>query len=261
MKGFLADVEFIWGFQSGIVGMSKSTPSFLLPPPSTVLGAIAEAYARRKGLSEGRSPTTICYLAKDLLVLTYKPLNAVPLSYQDLNKVIAVRVSGGTKYPSVQDPYGSFDAPARGKTILSTIDEKPPTLRIFAVFKISADVTADDLWRIRRIGTKESLVSVVDVIEEKPDVLRDKVVETDYLLPLTPEIEQSLSDKSEFLQLEFVPTYNLVSCEPSTQQYLKGKTLKHIISIPPTVKKVRVKLPAGYVGYRIGEEVAIGIEG
>lgn len=261
MKGFLADVEFIWGFQSGIVGMSKSTPSFLLPPPSTVLGAIAEAYARRKGLSESRSSITICYLAKDLLVLTYKLLNAVPLSYQDLSRVIAVRVSGGIKYPSVQDPYGSFDAPARGKTILSTIDEKPPTLRIFTVFRNSTDITADDLWGVRRIGTKESLVSVVDVIEERPEVLRYKVVETDYLLPLTPEIERSLDNKSEFLELEFVPIYNLASCEPSTQQYLSGKTLRHVISVPPATKKARVKLPTGYVGYKIREEVAVGIEG
>ncbi|MEM2014218.1 MAG: type I-A CRISPR-associated protein Cas5a [Desulfurococcaceae archaeon] len=261
MRGFLADVEFMWGFQSGIVGMSKSTPSFLLPPPSTVLGAIAEAYARRKGLSEGRSPITICYLTKNLLVLTYKFLNAVPLSYQDLSRIIAVRVSGNVKYPSAQDPHGSFDAPARGKTILSSIDDKPPTLRIFAVFRDSADVTADDLWRVRRIGTKESLVSVIDVIEEKPEVLKREVVETDYLLPLTPEIERSLSDRSEFLELEFISIYNLTSCEPPIQQYLEGKTLKHIISVPPTTKKARVKLPTGYVGYKIREEVAVGIEG
>ncbi|MEM4886214.1 MAG: type I-A CRISPR-associated protein Cas5a, partial [Thermofilum sp.] len=71
MKGFLADVEFIWGFQSRVVGMSKSSPSFLLPPPTTVLGAIAEAYARRKGLSEGRASATMTELAKDLLLLTY----------------------------------------------------------------------------------------------------------------------------------------------------------------------------------------------
>ena len=260
MKGFLADIEFMWGFQSGIVGMSKSTPSFLLPPPTTVLGAIAEAYARRKGFSEGASSSTICHLAKNTLVLTYRPLNAIPLSYQDLNRIVAIRISGGIDYPSTQDPYGSFDAPARGKTILSTSDEKPPSLRIFVVFRDSIDITADDLWRMRRIGTKESLVSVVDVVEEEPEVMKDEVVETDYLLPLTPEIEKSLIEKTGFLELEFVPVHNLVSCEPATQQYLRGKTLKHIISILPTTKKARVKLPSGYVGYKIREEVAIGIE-
>ncbi|MEM4563555.1 MAG: type I-A CRISPR-associated protein Cas5a, partial [Thermofilum sp.] len=126
MKGFLADVEFIWGFKSRVVGMSKSSPSFLLPPPTTVLGAIAEAYARRKGLSEGRASATMTELAKDLLLLTYKPFNAVPLSYQDLNRILAVRTSAGVSYPSTKDPYGSYDAPARGKTILSTVDERPP---------------------------------------------------------------------------------------------------------------------------------------
>ncbi|MEM0023810.1 type I-A CRISPR-associated protein Cas5a [Thermofilum sp.] len=261
MKGFLADVEFIWGFQSRVVGMSKSSPSFLLPPPTTVLGAIAEAYARRKGLSEGRASATMTELAKDLLLLTYKPLNAVPLSYQDLNRILAVRTSAGVSYPSTKDPYGSYDAPARGKTILSTVDERPPTLRIFAVFKDSADVEASDLWRVRRIGSKESMVSVVEVVEGEPEVIRGGGVETDYLLPLTPELERALSGRTGLLELEFVPVYSLRQGEPPAKLYLEGRTVKHVVSVPPFRRGVRVRLPPGYVGYKMGEEVAVGHEG
>lgn len=289
MRGFIADVEFMWGFQAGIAGMSKSPASFLLPPPTTILGAIAEAYARRKGFSECRSYVTMCELAKDLLVLTYKFLNAIPISYQDLNKIIAVKYTSGIYYPSPQDPYGSFDAPARGKTILSTIEDGgPPTLRIFTVFKDSSDITADDLWKIRRIGTKESLVSVINVIEREPEVLKDEdmVIETDYLLPLTDEIKRFLSNRSYFLQVEFVPIskFKRIQCDELARDklvaerrhiaqqrledyiarwYLEGESLRHIIINPLILspkRKIRLKLPEGYVGYKIGEEVAVGIE-
>lgn len=262
MKGFLVDIEFMWGFQSRVVGMSKSSPSFALPPPTTVLGAIAEAYARRKGQGEGDAPGTLRNLAGNLLALAYKPLNAIPLTYQDLNRIIAIRVSGGISYPSPLDPYGSFDAPARGKTILSTVDGRPPALRVFAVFKDAADVTAEDLWKIKRVGSKESMVSVVDVVEREPEVLKGVEVETDYLLPLTPEIEGSLGSRSGLLELEFVSVYDLRSGEPAAELYLKGKTLRHVVGLPLLRdRKVRVKLPAGYAGYKIGEEVAVGIEG
>lgn len=261
MKGYLVDVEFMWGFQSGAAGMSKSPPSFLLPPPTTVLGAIAEAYARRKGLSESSASETMCRLAKNLLALSYKFLNAVPLAYQDLGRIVTIRISGGIRYPSAQDPYGSFDAPARGRTILSTVDARPPLMRVFAVFEDTADITADDLWKIRRIGTKESMVSVVNVEEGGIEVLRDGVVETDYLLPLTPEIERSLSGRSGLLELEFVPVHYLKKlCKPPAQLYLEGMRLRHIISVPPHVAKVSFRLPAGCVGYKMGEEVVVGIE-
>ncbi|MEM0233594.1 MAG: type I-A CRISPR-associated protein Cas5a [Candidatus Nezhaarchaeales archaeon] len=261
MKGFLADVEFMWGFQTRVVGMSKTSPSFQLPPPTTVLGAIAEAYARRRNLSENKSLATMQHLAKNLLALTYKPLNVMPVVYQDLNRIIAIRVSQDIEYPSISDPYGSFDAPARGKTIFSTTDGRPPTLRIFSVFKDTADISVDDLWKIRRIGSKESLVSVVNVVEREPEVLRGCDVSTDYLLPLTSEIEHAVLSVREFLKLEFVPISGLISGEPPAKQYLEYKTLKHIIGMPPFNKKIRVRLPPGYVGYKIEEEVTIGVEG
>ncbi len=258
MKGFLVDIEFMWGFQARVVGMSKTAPSFPLPPPTTILGAIAEVYARKKKLSESYSATTMKELARNVLTLTYKPLNAIPLTYEDLNRIIAVRIAGGIKYPSTLDPYGSFDAPARGKTILSALDNNPPILRVLAVFKDSADLSSEDLWKIKRIGSKESLVCVVDVKEEKPEILRG-VISTDYMLPLTREIEQSLIDRGGSIELEFVPVTSLATGRSPSEEYLECRTLKHLVSLP-LQRKVKVRLPTGYVGYKIKEEVAIGLE-
>jgi hypothetical protein len=46
MIGFLIDLEFVWGFQSKVVGYSKSSPAFTYPPPTTFLGAVAEVLRR-----------------------------------------------------------------------------------------------------------------------------------------------------------------------------------------------------------------------
>lgn len=264
MRGFLVDVEFMWGFQSRVVGMSKTSPSFLLPPPTTLLGALTEVYARRKGKSEFKSSSTMKELAENVLGFSYRLLNAIPLSYQDISRIISIKKSQGIEYPSPIDPFGSYDAPARGKTILSTIDEKAPMLRIFAVFKDTADVIAEDFWKIKRIGSKESMVSVVNVVEGEPIVIKSGVVETNYLLALTPEIESSLENWYGSLQLEFVPIHYLTLSESVPELYLEGKKLRYSINVPSfdtANTKVRVSLPASYVAYKMEDEVIIGFEG
>jgi CRISPR-associated protein Cas5a/b/c len=260
MKGFIFDLEFMWGFQARVVGMSKTSPSFPLPPPTTVLGAIAEAYARRKGFSEGRA-STLSELAREILALGYKPLNAITLQFQDVNRIVSVRTSSGVRYPSVKDPYGSFDAPARGKTLTSSLDEKPPTMRVFAVVKDTLDIISDDIWRVKRLGSKESMVSVVEVIEGVPEVISEGEVETDYSLLLTPELESSIVDREgNFIELEFVPITSLVSGDSPARLYLNYKVVRHLIPVP-LVRRGRliVKLPPGYAGYKINNEVVIGL--
>lgn len=263
MKGIVFDVEFLWGFQARVSGMSKSSPSFLFPPPTTVLGAIAEAYARRRGFSEGRT-LTLYELAKNTLALSYKPLNMIALQFQDINRIISIRTSSEKKitYPSTKDPYGSFDAPARGKTIVSTIDDNPPRMRIFVVFNDEANVFSDDIWKIKRIGSKESMVSVIEVLEGSPDIIVNDTVKTDYMLPLTPELENNIIDiEGGIITLDFVPVSSLRPGDTPGKLYLESQTLKHIIPLPiPKKGVITIKVPQGYVGYRLYNEVVIGFK-
>ncbi|MGC9069356.1 MAG: type I-A CRISPR-associated protein Cas5a [Thermoprotei archaeon] len=260
MRGFLFDVEFMWGFQARIAGMSKTSPSYIFPPPSSILGTLAESYARRKGFSESRSVETMRRLSSDLLVLAYRPMNAIPIVFQDLNKIIAIKTAGGITYPSVkEDIYGSFDAPARGKTILSTINEKPPMLRIMLVIRENSDIITDDIWRIKRIGSKESMVSVINVIEARPEILRDHII-TQYSFPLVDGIEWER--EGEYVEQYFVPILGQPLTDSPSKLYLSSRAIKYIIGVPYIEYYFRIKkLPQGFVGYKIGEEVAIGIEG
>jgi len=264
MKGFLFDVEFMWGFQARIAGMSKTSPSYTFPPPTTILGSLAESYSKRRRLSEGRSVQTMINLSQNLLALGYRFLNAIPIAFQDLNRVLALGSRGGIKYPSIQDVYASFDAPARGKTVLSSIDtdelsSAPPRLRVVMVFKENADVDAQDIWGIRRIGSRESLVSVADVLEESPRIIRDRVI-TKHLLPLIDGIE-IIDYDGDFSDLFFVPVIGKPLSDSPSKLYLESHVVKHRIGIPYYDYYIKVKLPSGYVGYEINQEVVVGVEG
>ncbi|MDJ0270744.1 MAG: type I-A CRISPR-associated protein Cas5a [Aigarchaeota archaeon] len=193
MIGFTVDVEFVWGFQAKVVGYSKTSPSFYYPPPTTILGALAEYVAKEYALGEHKGKEIIPKLAQNLLALGIRPLNCIPLKFSDINKLIAIRLTGGTKYPTPSDPYGSFDAPAMGKTILASLNEKPPQLRIYIVLE-NDRIDIDDrdeimldkqvLWGVHRLGSKESVVSVLTVSDFQPDVKNGRINTTSYSFPL-----------------------------------------------------------------------------
>lgn len=179
MIGFIVDTEFVWGFQARIVGLSKTSPSFYYPPPTTFLGALAEVIAKENNIGEDLGRFIINELSRNLLAIGFRPLNCVPIKYEDLNRIIMVRTVGGTiKSPLPTDPYGSFDSPARGKTILASLDDDSPKIRWFLVFKdTTVDINNNDLrikldtislnkktfWKIHRLGSKESRISVTEV--------------------------------------------------------------------------------------------------
>ncbi len=179
---YVIDVEFMWGYQATVAGLTKSPPPYTYPPPTTVLGAVAEAIARSEGLGESSLPLIMNALTKDLMAVALKPLNCVPIKYQDIGRVIAVRESGGVRYPNAEDPQGSFDAPARGRTVLAPLpsgggDQPRDAPRIEWVFVWRRNpavrmlthpqglpLSDSHLWRVHRVGSKESLASVVRVL-------------------------------------------------------------------------------------------------
>ncbi|MGC8987803.1 hypothetical protein [Infirmifilum sp.] len=169
MKAYVFDVEFLWGFQSRVAGLSKSPPSYLFPPPTSVLGALAERLARKLKFGEMDGVRLIIELSRDLVAISFRPINAFPISYMTLSRVIAIGQRGGVSYPTSQDVhvYKSFDAPAKGSTLLGSIDGQPPRIRYYIVFRGGERLSPDDIWAIRRIGSRESPVAVVNVWEAK----------------------------------------------------------------------------------------------
>lgn len=275
MRGYLIDIEFMWGFQARIAGMSKTSSSFPYPPPSTILGAITEAYSIRKMRGEGDFLKTLNEISTHLIALSYRSLNAIPMTYQDINRVLAVGQRGGVNYPSVKDPYGSFDAPARGKTVLVSVDDSPPTLRVALIVDDLIDLKPEDLWKIKRIGSKESLVSVVDVVEITPQKVGkpsandgSTISGVNHSIPLLRGTEIQRIE-GMYITEYFVNIYRKPLTEPPAKLYITSTVesesediVKYIIGLPLGGEEFKavVKLSNGLAGYKMRDEVVIGLE-
>ena len=200
MIGFLVDIEFAWGFQARAVGLSRTPPSFYYPPPTVFLGSLAEVVARDNNIGEDLGRFIINELSRNLLAIGFRPMNCIPVKHEDLNKIIMIRSVGSEiKSPVSTDPYGSFDSPARGKTILSSLDNNPPRIRWFLVFKNEEmevedeplkskinkiTLSRDYFWGIHRIGSKEGKTSVINVARlDDIQVINKGHITTNYAFP------------------------------------------------------------------------------
>jgi len=248
MKGYIVDVEFIWGFQCRIAGLSKTSPSFLYPPPTTFLGALAESIAKREAIGEEKGKQLISALCKNLLALGVRPLNAIPVKYEDLNRIIAVKITGGKYYPRVDNLIASFDSPARGKTILSSIDGEPPRLRFFIVVKSTMpeidnekiEITSEHFWSIHRIGSKESRISVINV-EEISDLetkINTRII-TNYSFPLFSSIRPMRPIQIKWNAEVYIDPFKIEEYKPL--EYVKGKKLL------PFMVPILVRSPPEYI--------------
>jgi len=239
MKAFLVDVEFDWGFQARVVGLSKTSPSYDYPPPTTFLGALSESLSRRHLLGEDTkiSNALLRALASDTLALGVRPLNCRPLKYSDVNRIIAYKITKGVHYPTSKNLAGSFDAPSRGKTLLATLEPgEPPKLRWFIVFeegriRVSGreiEVTADDFWRIHRIGSKESRVSVCNVedISARVEVRSGEEQRTNYSFPVVEGVTPKGEIGGRWVYNVYVDPWRLSELEGSIlRAYYEKKAL------------------------------------
>ena len=267
--GFIVDTEFLWGFQANVIGLSKTPPSFYYPPPTTFLGALAESIAKDYGIGEEQGKNLIPTLSQNLLAIGVKPLNCFPVKFEDINKIIAVKITGNIHYPNPKNLARSYDAPARGKTLLISLDDEAPRLRWFLIFKSKSitfngkRVELDDrfFWKIHRIGSKESRVSVVNVISTESLELRKGTVMVNYSFPsaegISPQDEVSGVWEFEI----YVKPYSLNSYS-QVIEYIMGKnTLPFLIPLRRSLlrePKYVVSVGGKFTSYSIGEEVVIG---
>jgi len=267
--GYLADIEFVWGFQAKIVGLSKTSPSFYYPPPTTFLGSIAEVIAKENSLGEEKGRKIMPAFSERILALGVKPLNCIPIKYEDLNRVIAVKITGKTGLcPDPANLRSSFDSPAVGKTIFSTFDENPPILRYFLVLKdekikvddIGLVLNEDVFWKIHRIGSKESLVSCKEIRKVNLDFVKEEAFTT-YSFPLT-ENTILVSEREGSWQKETYINPLQIKFYFPIRDYTFGENLATYL-IP--IRRYRiaepeyhVKLANNFVAYASGKEVVIG---
>ncbi len=263
--GYIIDVEFVWGFQARVVGLSKTNPSYLYPPPTTFIGALASSIAKRKYLGEKEGRELMVKLCKSLEAIAFRPLNCIPIRYEDINRIITIKVAGGIKYPNPKKVRESFDSPARGKTSLISLDENPPCIRYAVIFKedkVTRDINKEDFYSINRLGSKESVVSVIDVMEHDDiEIINNSREITSYSFPLTSNnvLKKIISPKWEYEIYIDPRTIHASASYNPLEIYRKFSHVK-IFRIP--VLTDILSKPQVYVEcktcYKIGREVIIG---
>ncbi len=261
---FIADVEFSWGHASRQIGLSKSPPSFLYPPSTTLIGALAASMSKREGWGESIGREIMGLLGSKLVAISVKPLNFVPIRFQDVNRIVAVKVTSGVTYPQPTGLTKSFDAPARGKTIFSTLDSRPPIMKMALIFSDihlkGTSIEEDDFWRINRLGAKEALVSVVDVSSREIDGEKGEFF-TSWSFPLLKGVNPLEEVRGEwiiesylnpFSQNSYLKPYSLVIGDADLLDFMVPKGM---------VKgEYRVSIEKEALAFSLGEDVVIGID-
>ncbi len=187
-RAYRFTVEFQWGIISRMAGSSKTSPSYLFPPPTTVIGALARnlAVQMRKGESAYRE--LFREIVNGLYAISFKVINVLPSPYTDISRLIAIGNRGGYTYPSPKIPDKSFDVPATGKVYYSSADGNPPRIEYALVFSEDSEIIkynrfTENIWKINRLGAKESLVSVIEVNETDAEFLQINKEKTQWAFP------------------------------------------------------------------------------
>ena len=167
-------LDLHWGYAIRHILYSKTRDSYLLPPPTTIIGALSYGYARVLGLPEelyGEKSVSTAERLRERVVSVNVKINAPLHHYSDLNRIWWFRV---------KERKAKFDSVALGKVY--TAPHKGPSIEAVLLFEKSVSVR--DLikaaYSISRLGCKEGVVSVRYVKYGYAEPFNAEVAETRY---------------------------------------------------------------------------------
>ena len=156
LRALVVDGVFNWGFSVRAVYTSAASRPYPLPPPTTLVGALAAAYARIKGLSEVTIKNEILYsraveLINKVLWATMK-IYSYAAMYSDMGRLVRTHY---LRDEYRRDPKRWFGVSSVGKVYTSS------AFRILYILRGANDLPYDVLGRsITSLGSKEGLVHI-----------------------------------------------------------------------------------------------------
>lgn len=211
MLGIRIEGEYHWGYWVRIPGTSKQQSALPLPPPTSLIGALAFPLARRGLLAEsvgqgkivgetifpvfnGKcAPLSTASSFADAFLGASMFLNGKAIMWEDINKYTTVhfqtttkdkpeeKAAGGRryleKYRTGAISSGKVLYPKGKATVFFIFDEETLSKYILPPWDRNLEET---LWSISRIGSKESIFSVnkaelVEVKKKSEDVVKTKL--------------------------------------------------------------------------------------
>lgn len=185
-KIVLAKAKVLWGYSIKYPTQSGAQDSSPLPPPTTVLGALAASYARYMKLPETRRvddkiQSTSARLLSDGIVRYCTSGITRPLAakHSDVSRNIILI------YQKHKQRSFHFAAQAMGKVYapLPTSNPDDRLLLVYVVDDDHAELVSKLAWGITSIGNREGMVSVDDVLVHELETVDEKVIETPFMTP------------------------------------------------------------------------------
>ncbi|MGC9209515.1 MAG: type I-A CRISPR-associated protein Cas5a [Nitrososphaeria archaeon] len=255
MKALWFRAEFAWGFSARIAGYNKTSPSFLFPPPTTVLGALLSSAARRLKRSERDYASFYGEVSSKVYAVSLKPLNFTPNPVADIIRSI--------KLDEKSDLKLKFDVPAKGRVFYVPQGNEPPAMD-FVIVHDSDLLSLHDALKINRIGSKESLVSIVEVYETESVEKSQGSAETEYSFPVDDGI--TVNDDDKCYKEYYAPFWlDGKSIDEVLLSYYLGSGGSFVkYCIPKPNQTVHLSLSGRFAAYRFEvngkEAVVVGIK-
>ncbi|MEX2725508.1 MAG: type I-A CRISPR-associated protein Cas5a [Candidatus Freyarchaeota archaeon] len=208
MLGLKVKAEYHWGFWIRSPGTSKYQSTTPLPPPTTLIGALAYPLVKKGVLKlngqqirgeiiklEKKNILSPAVILEKYVICASAYLDNIAIIWEDLSKYNTILfhettqseedeiLAGGRrytmKYRSGALPVGKVFYPGGVLTVAFLIDKSMGEV-VKGNFKNELVKAA---WEMTRIGSRESIISVTDVrlYEAKP--LKEKKVKTKYYFP------------------------------------------------------------------------------
>jgi len=213
MIGLRLEARYHWGYWIRTPYTSKYQCSLLIPPPTTLIGAlccslIREGVLRYNGTrfcgevlvekrrSGGKRLVSPSILLERALIAASAYLKGRGVSYDDVGKYVTVLYQARTRFEEEEKEVGGrrYLMKYRSGAIQTGKIYYPSgeivVLYVFDEEKIKNLVDGDPAsaleeagWRITRIGSKESIVSILDVKVVDTEFLDEDTVRTKYYFP------------------------------------------------------------------------------
>lgn len=253
MKLLSVQAEIHWGYSIKVPSIGKSQPSLILPPPSTLIGAIVQPIAKHRKIGETITKDGKVFGTLNLYQALFRGASCRLVGkgtyWEDINRyIIALFQNKSRRF----DPNYRFNAIPTGKVYLSgqkikaifVLDEK-------AAFDVLGETWHEEIltagYEITRIGNKESIVSVEQVKLDNASEISGKVTTSLYF----PIGSAHVIDGGEFFFADFWTSDYQLGEEPSIERYVVPA------SRAPIVESSTLKVDVKGAAYSNGEDTII----
>jgi len=166
---------FHWGHSSRKYVSSKTRESYLVPPPTTLIGALSYGYARVRGLPEESGGVGTAELIRENTLSVNVRVFSPIFHYADLARVWWFRE---------RERLAKTDAVAIGKSYVGVKHGRGPDLEVVYVFrkdlKLEKRHLVEAAYSIVRVGGSRGLVSVIEVDYGEASELDVRTVRTGF---------------------------------------------------------------------------------